>query len=78
MTKQEELREGVQLLIDGYDSTLPIGEPCPHCRIVDDILIYLHSKNVVIKKDEESQCDYPFCPHSNGGAVVVESLIKDK
>lgn len=75
-TKQEEIREGIQLLIDGYDSTLPIDEPCPHCQVVDDILSYLHSKGVVLKKGEEFQCDYPFCPHSNAGAVVVEPLIK--
>ena len=48
MTRQEEIREGVQLLIDGYDSTLSIDDPCPHCQIVDDILKYLDSKGVEI------------------------------
>ncbi len=53
MTKQEEVRDGLQKIVDGYDSTLPIDKPCPHCEVVIKILNYLHSKGVVIKVDRE-------------------------
>jgi len=52
-SRQEEIREGIQAIIDGYDSTLPIDEPCPHCVVVDQILTYLDSRDVVIKVDGE-------------------------
>ena len=53
MTKQEEIREGLQAIIDGYDSTLPIDDPCPHCKVVDGILTYLHARGVVLKVERE-------------------------
>ena len=36
-------QDEIQKLIDGYDSTLPIEDPCPHCQITKDILSVVRS-----------------------------------
>ncbi|MBU2118779.1 MAG: hypothetical protein KJ954_14420 [Alphaproteobacteria bacterium] len=78
MTKQEEIREWINRYLTKQFIAPPESLPEDECRgEAKAILTYLDSEGVVVKKDEEFQCGYPFCPHSNGGAVTVEPLIKE-
>ena len=52
MTKQEEIREGMHLILCDGEPNI-IGEPCPHCKHAKELLDYLHSQGVVIKVDRE-------------------------
>ena len=86
MTKQEEIREGMENVIRGYE-----GAERWSGVITDGLLGYLHSQGVVIKVDRELP-DMPCYSHTrektaysrsqedmlNAGYVAVEPLIKEK
>ena len=74
MTLQEE----IQKLIDNYDSTTPIDDPCSHCQITKDILkvfekwaiekraIY-DKKREVVKRDD---------PNNIANLIVLGTKVK--
>lgn len=47
-----DLRDAIQTLIDNYDSTLPIDEACPHCKITEDIMLLFPDNKQAVKAEK--------------------------
>ncbi len=67
MSKQEDIREGIEAVIKGFEDAEKWSGV-----ITDDLINYLHSKRVVIRVDYES-----YEVLGNEPYVAVEPLIEE-